>query len=72
MLIKKDFINSLVRILLDDEYKANVDSLFYDMTYLFTYNVKTTELEEFLDPQIIYIDNYQVCTSVAIEMQVQS
>ncbi len=43
MSIKKDFVDSLVRIMPDNECKANVDSLLCDDTYPFTYNVKTTE-----------------------------
>lgn len=41
MLIKKNFVDFLVRIMPDNECKTNVDFLFYDMIYLFTYDVKT-------------------------------
>ncbi len=72
MSIKKDFVDSLVRIMLNNKCKANVDSLFYNETYLFTYDVKTTEPREFPDPEMFHNDNFQVCTSVAVEVRVQS
>ncbi len=72
MLIKKAFVDSLVRIMLNDECKANVDSLLCNGTYLFTYDVKTTKPGQFPDPGIFHIDNFQVCTNVAIELQVRS
>ncbi len=70
--IKKDFVDSLVRIMLDNKCKANVDSLFCDGTYPFTYDVKTIEPRQFPDPEMFHVDNFQVCISVAVEMQVQS
>ncbi len=72
MSIKKYFVDSLVRIIPDDECKANVDSLLCDGTYPFTYDVKTTEPRQFPDPGMFHVDNFQVCTSVAVEVQVQS
>lgn len=72
MLIKKNFVNFLVRIMPDNESKANVDSLLYNGTYLFTYDGKTIESEQFPDLEIFYVNNFQVYTSVAIEMQLQS
>ncbi len=70
--IKKDFIDSLIRIMSDNKCKANVDSLLCDGTYPFTYNVKTTELGQFPDLGMFHVDNFQVCPSVTIKMQVQS
>ncbi len=70
MSIKKDFIHSMVRIIPDNECKANVDSLLYNGTYSFTYDVKTIELGQFPDLGIFYINNFQVCTSVVVEMRV--
>lgn len=32
MSIKKNFVNFLLRIMLDNKYKANIDSLLYDKT----------------------------------------
>ncbi len=72
MSIKKDFVDSLVRIMSDDECKANVDSLLCDGIYPFTYDVKTTEPGQFPDPGMFHVDNFQVCTSVAVEMRLQS
>ncbi len=72
MSIKKDFVDSLIRIMPEDECKANVDSLLCNGTYPFTYDVKTTEPGQFPTPGIFYVDNFQVCTSVAVEMRVQS
>ncbi len=73
MSIKKDFVDFLVRIMPDNEYKeANVDSLLCDGIYPFTYDVKTTEPRQFPDSGMFYVNNFQVCTSVAIEVRVQS
>ncbi len=72
MSIKKDFVDSLVRIIPDDECKANVDSLLCDGTYPFTYDVKTTKPGQFPDPGIFHVNNFQICTSVAVEVRVQS
>ncbi len=72
MSIKKDFVNSLVKIMSNDECKANVDSLFYDDTYPFMYDVKTTEPGQFPDPGMFHVDNFQVCTSVFLDVRVQS
>ncbi len=72
MLIKKDFVDSLVRIMLDNECKANDNSLLCDGTYHFMYDVKITEPGQFPDPKIFHINNFQVCTSVAVEMRLQS
>lgn len=44
MSIKKNFVDSLVRIMLGNECKANVGFLLCNETYPFTYNIKTTEL----------------------------
>ncbi len=70
--IKKDFVDSLVRIMPENECKANVDSLFCDGTYPFTYDMKTTESGQFSDPGMFHVNNFQVCTSVAVEVRVQS
>ncbi len=72
MLIKKDFVDALVRIISDDECKANVDSLLCNGTYPFTYDVKTTEPGQFPDLKMFHVNNFQVCNNVAIEIQVQS
>lgn len=56
----------------DNECKGNVKSLLYNGTYLFTYNVNLTELDKFLDPEAFHITNFQVGTSVAIEVQLQA
>ena len=70
MSIKKDFINSLVRIMPDDECKIKVDSLLCNSTYPFMYDVKTTEPGQFSDLGMFHIDNFQVSTSVAVEVRV--
>ncbi len=72
MSIKKDFVDSLVRIMPDNECKVNVDSIICDYTYSFTYDVKITEPGQFPDPDMFHVDNFQVCTSVAMEVRVQS
>ncbi len=72
ILTKKDFINSLMRIIVDDECKANLDSVLCNETYSFTYNVKMTEPGQFLDPGMFHVNNFQVCTSVLVEVRLQS
>ncbi len=57
--------------MLDNECKANIDSLLCNKTSSFTYDVKITELGQLPDLEIFYIDNFQVYTSVAMEVQVQ-
>lgn len=52
--------------------KANIDSILYHGTYLFMYNMKTTELGQFSDPEICYINNIQVCTYIVVKVQLQS
>lgn len=56
--IKKDFFDFLVKIISDNEYKANIDFLFYDGTDPFTNDVKITESGKFPDPEMLYIDNF--------------
>ncbi len=68
MLVKNDFVNSMVRIIPDDKSKANIDFLLCDGTYPFTYNIKTTEPEQFPDSEIFHVNNFQVCISVAVEV----
>ena len=58
MLVKKNFVNSIVRTMLDDKCKIIIDSLLCNATYSFKYNVKTTEPEEFPDQRIFYVDNF--------------
>lgn len=62
----------MMRIILNNKCKANINSLFYNRTYSFMYDVKTTKLGQFLDPKIFYVNNFQISTSVAIEVQFQS
>ena len=72
MSVKKDFVDSLVKIIPDDKCKVNVNSLLCNRTYSFTYDMKTTKPEQFSDPEIFHVDNFQVCTSIAVEVQLQS
>ncbi len=58
MSIKKIFVDSLVRIMSDNRCNTNVDSLLCDGTYLFTYDVKTTEPRQFPDPGMFYVDTF--------------
>lgn len=72
MLIKKNCVDSLVRIISNKKCKPNIDFLLCDETYSFTYDVKTTKPGQFPDLRIFYINNFQVCINIVIEMQVQS
>ena len=58
MSVKKDFVDFLVKIMPDDKCKASVNSLLCDRTYPFIYDVKTTELGQFPDPEMFHIDNF--------------
>lgn len=69
MIVKKNFVDSMVRIILDKKCKANVNFLLCDKIYPFIYDVKTTESGQFPEPIMFYIDNFQVCTSITMEMQ---
>ncbi len=68
MLVKKDFADFMIRIMSDDKCKANINSLLYNETYFFTYDVKMTEPGQFPDLKMFYIDNFQVCISFAMEI----
>lgn len=62
----------MMRIMTDNECKAYVNSLLCNRTYSFMYDIKTTELRQFLDPKMTYINNFQICTNIAIEIKLQS
>lgn len=72
MLVMKEFINALIKIVPDNVCKIRVEDLLCDGTYHFTYDVKIMKLGEFFDPEIFHIDNFQISTSVVIKMQLQS
>lgn len=44
--------------MLDNECKINVLVLYCNETYLFPYNIKTTEPGKLLDLRVFYIDNF--------------
>ncbi len=72
MSVKKEFVDAPVKIMPDDECKIRVEGLLCDETYPFTYDVKTTKPGEFSDPGVFHVDNFQVGTSVALEVRLQS
>lgn len=73
MSVKKEFVDALVKIMPDDECKTRVEGLLYDGTYPFTYDVKITlKSGEFPDPGIFHVDNFQVGTSIAVEVRLQA
>ena len=72
MLVKKEIVNALVKIILDNKCKTKVEGLFCNKAYFFTYDVKITKPGKFPDPGIFYIDNFQIGTSVAVEKRLQS
>ena len=45
----KDFINYLIKIMLDNKCKANVDFLLYNRTDSVMYDIKITKLGQFSD-----------------------
>ena len=55
--------------MLDNKYKASVNFLLYNKTYLFMYDVKTTEPGQFPNPKIFLVNNFQVCICIAVEVQ---
>lgn len=72
MSIKKNLIDFIVKIMSDHKCKTNVDSLLCDEILFFMYDVKTTKPEQFPDSEIFYVDSFQVCTGVTVNMQLQS
>ncbi len=72
MSIKKDFVDLFVRIIPDNKCKANVDFLLCNKIYFFMYDVKTNEPGQFPDPGMFHVDDFQVCTSITVEMRLQS
>ncbi len=72
MSVKKEFVDALIKIMPNDECKTKIEGLLYDGTYPFTYDVKTIKPGEFPDPEVFYVDNFQVATSVAMEVQLQT
>lgn len=73
MSAKKEFVDALVKIMPDDECKTRVEGLLYDGTYPFMHDVKITlKSGEFPDPGIFHVDNFQVGTSVAVEVRLQA
>lgn len=72
MLIKKEFVDTLVKIMPNDKYKTRVEGLLCDKTYFFMYDVKTTKPSKFSNPEIFHVDNFQISTSVTMEVQLQS
>lgn len=72
MLVKKEFIDPIVKIMPDDEGKVQVESLFCNGTYSFMYDVKITKPRQFPDLRVFHVNNFQVDTSVAVEVQLQA
>lgn len=58
MLVKKFFIDFIVKIMLDNKGKVNIDFLLCNEIYLFTYDIKTTKPRQFPDPKMFHIDNF--------------
>lgn len=58
ILVKKNFIDFMIRIISDSKCKTNVDFLLYNKTYFFMHDVKTTETEQFSDLKMFYINNF--------------
>ena len=61
-----------MKIMPNNKYKANIDSLLCNEIYFFIYDMKKTKPGQFPDPKMFYVNNFQVCTSVAMEVQLQS
>lgn len=72
MSFKKDFVDSIVRIIPNNKCKGDVDFLLCNRTYSFMYDVKTTEPRQFPDLEMSHVDNFQVCISSAMEVQLQA
>lgn len=68
MLVKKEFVDILVKIIPDNKCKTRVKGQLYNRTYSFVYNIKTTKPGKFPDSEIFYVNNFQVGTSIAIKM----
>ena len=72
MLVKKNFVDFIMRIIQNNKGKVNINFSLCDESYLFTYYVKTNELRQFPDLEIFYINIFQIFTSIAIEMQLEA
>lgn len=68
MLANKAFINSIIRIMPEDESKVKVVFLLNNGIFSFTYNIKTTIPGQFPNPRLFYNDNFQADTSMAVEI----
>ena len=62
----------MLKIIPDNNYKANIESLLCNMTYLFKYNMKTIQFIEFSNLEVFYVNNFQVRTNVNMELQLQA
>lgn len=58
ILVKKNYIDFIMRIIPDNKYWVNVNFLLCNETCSFIYNMKTTEPRQFPDLEIFHIDNF--------------
>lgn len=71
MLVKKEFVDVLVKIMPNNKYKTRVEGLLRKRTYPFKYDMKTTKPGEFSHPRIFHVDNFLIGTSIVIEVRLQ-
>lgn len=73
MSVNKKFVDVLmIKIMPDDECKIKVESLLCDRIYRFIYDMKTIKPGKFPNPRVFHIQNFQVGTSIAVEVQLQA
>lgn len=69
ILINKEFIKVLVKIMPNNKYKTRVKGLFCDGIYSFIYDIKTIKVNKFSNLRIFYTDNFQIKMNIAIKIQ---
>lgn len=68
MLANKIFIYLIIKIMPKDKFKAKIVFFLNNITFLFKYNMRITILDQFLNLKLFYINNFQVNTSIIVEV----
>lgn len=66
MLVKKEFVVSMIRIISDNNCKVQVETLIYNETYSFMYDIEITAPRQFPNLKAFNINNFHINTSVTI------
>lgn len=66
ILVKKKFIDLVIKMISENKYKAQIAYFFNDGKYQFTYNVRKTTLELFLNLGVYNNKIFQARTSITV------